>query len=78
MRVSLVELGVYAPPRGMEGWRCFRIEYGGYAESCLVEGLLWIPGMLSANAEVTHWDGCYLVHPWCDVMRAFQRLEDLP
>ena len=44
MRVSLVEQMVmrYPDPR-MEGWRNFRIEYGGHAECCICEGLVWLP-----------------------------------
>jgi hypothetical protein len=43
MRVSLVEYGVFNYPKGMEGWRMFRIEYGGHAESCVCEGHIWLP-----------------------------------
>ena len=46
MRVSLVEQAVLSPPKGMEGWRMFRVEYGGHAERCLVEGVLWLPGLV--------------------------------
>lgn len=43
MRVSLVEYGVRNYPPGMEHWRLYRIEYGGHAEACLCEGLIWLP-----------------------------------
>jgi len=43
MRVSLVEYGVNTFPEGLEGWRLFRIEYGGHAEDCITEGLIWLP-----------------------------------
>jgi len=46
VRVSLVEQAVMRPPEGMEGWRMFRVEYGGHAERCLVEGVLWLPGLV--------------------------------
>jgi hypothetical protein len=75
MRVSLVEQAVLNPPAGMEGWRCFRIEYGGHAEHCIAEGVLWVPDLLTQGAEVTHWDGCYQFHPWCSIMREFDKLE---
>jgi len=41
--ISLVEYGVQSYPKGMENWRCFRIEYGGHAEDCLAEGHIWLP-----------------------------------
>lgn len=50
MRVSLIEQAVLRPPPGMEGWRMFRIEYGGHAEACIVEGIVWLP------PTVTHED----------------------
>ena len=42
--VSLVEMGVmnYPDPR-MEGWRLYRIEYGGHAMDCVCEGMIWLP-----------------------------------
>lgn len=47
--VSLVEQGVFHYPKGMEGWRNFRIEYGGHAEKCIVEGVIWLPPQISAD-----------------------------
>ena len=41
--VDTVEYGVFNYPKGMEDWRCFRIEYGGHAEQCLTEGHIWLP-----------------------------------
>jgi len=41
--VDLVEYGVFRHPKGMEGWRSFRIEYGGHAEECLTEGHVLLP-----------------------------------
>ena len=41
--ISLVEEMVFNPPKGIEGWRCYRIEYGGHAQACLVEGRIWLP-----------------------------------
>ena len=41
--ISLVEYGVFRHPKGMEDWRCYRIEYGGHAEQCLTEGHIWLP-----------------------------------
>jgi hypothetical protein len=43
MRVSLVEMMVFNPPKGMKNWRAFRIEYGGHAESCIHESMIWLP-----------------------------------
>lgn len=43
MKVSLVEQIVNTPPRNMQGWRMYRIEYGGHAEQCNVEGTVWLP-----------------------------------
>ena len=43
MRISLVEQAVMNYPKGMEKFRMYRIEYGGHAESCLVEGTIWLP-----------------------------------
>jgi hypothetical protein len=41
MRVDLVEQMVMRPPKGMEKWRNYRIEYGGHAQYCVVEGIIW-------------------------------------
>ena len=49
MRVSLVQYGVMTYPPGMEGWGMFRIEYGGHAESCITEGLIWLPPWIDRN-----------------------------
>ena len=43
MRVNLVEEMVFRSPPHMLGWRFFRVEYGGHAETCLREGAIWIP-----------------------------------
>ena len=43
MRVSLVEQMVQRPPRDMDNWRMYRIEYGGHAENCIIEGTIWLP-----------------------------------
>jgi hypothetical protein len=43
VRVDLVEMVVFHPPQGMEDWRYYRIEYGGHAQHCLVEGGIWLP-----------------------------------
>jgi hypothetical protein len=43
MRVDLVEYGVQRYPEGMEKWRMYRIEYGGHAEACRCEGVIWLP-----------------------------------
>jgi len=47
--VSFVEQGVfhYPDPR-MEGWRFYRIEYGGHAESCVLECGIWLPPWVDA------------------------------
>ncbi len=49
-RVSLIEYGVFRHPHGLEGWRLYRIEYGGHAEDCITEGTIWLPPNLSARA----------------------------
>lgn len=41
--IGLTEDGVFNPPRDMEGWRLYRIEYGGFHEHCRVEGRIWLP-----------------------------------
>ena len=41
--VSLVQYMVYHYPEGLEGWRLYRIEYGGHAEDCITEGTIWLP-----------------------------------
>jgi len=43
MRVSLIEYGIARFPEGLENWRCYRIEYGGHAEYCVTEGIIWLP-----------------------------------
>ena len=43
MKVSLTEMMVTTYPKGFEGWRMFRIEYGGHAEVCLMECVIWLP-----------------------------------
>ena len=49
-RVSLVEHGVFRYPEGLEGWRNYRIEYGGHAEDCITEGSIWLPPNVSSHA----------------------------
>lgn len=44
--VSLTEEMVLNPsamPTGLEKWRQYRIEYGGHAESCVVEKVIYLP-----------------------------------
>lgn len=43
MPVSLIWEAVFHPPEGMEGWQAYRIEYGGHAERCVMEGSIWLP-----------------------------------
>lgn len=44
MEVSLVEQCVFHYPNPlMEGWKLYRIEYGGHAEHCIVECGIWLP-----------------------------------
>lgn len=49
MDVSLIEIAVYRYPRGMNGWRAYRVEYGGHAEDCLLETTLWLPENVDAR-----------------------------
>jgi hypothetical protein len=34
---------VFNPPKGLEGYRFYRIEYGGANEDCVYEGAIWLP-----------------------------------
>jgi hypothetical protein len=43
MRHQLVEMGVFNYPKGLEGMRFYRIEYGGHAQYCVYEGAIWLP-----------------------------------
>ena len=47
-RVGFVENAVFNYPEGLEGWRFYRIEYGGHAESCLMESHIWLPPTYNA------------------------------
>jgi len=40
---QLIELAVFHYPEGMEGMRCYRIEYGGHGEDCVREEMIWLP-----------------------------------
>ncbi len=44
--VDVVEEMIMNPdalPREMREWRRFRIEYGGHAEACLLETVIYLP-----------------------------------
>jgi hypothetical protein len=46
MYISTVEefiLNYKALPPEMDGWRRYRIEYGGHAESCIKECVIYVP-----------------------------------
>lgn len=43
MIVGFTEEMVQTYPKGLEGWRFYRIEYGGHAEECLCESYVWLP-----------------------------------
>jgi hypothetical protein len=43
------EQAVFNPPKGMEGWRNFRIEYGFEGDG-LPEGSIWLPPYASWEA----------------------------
>ena len=43
MYIGLTEYGVFNYPEGMEGWRYYRIEYGGFNEYSLAETTIWLP-----------------------------------
>ena len=47
--ISFVEYGVFRYPPGLEGWRCYRIEYGGHAEDCIKECVIWLPPNLDPD-----------------------------
>lgn len=47
--VSLIEQGVFSYPKGMQGWRFYRIEYGGHAQNCSCEGSIWLPKYFDAE-----------------------------
>lgn len=36
----------------LKGWRRYRIEYGGHAEECLCEGVVYLPRNADSNAIV--------------------------
>jgi len=40
---SLIWMAVFHPPEGMENYRAYRIEYGGHAMACIMEGTIWLP-----------------------------------
>ena len=58
MPVDLIEQGVITFPRGMDGWRMYRIEYGGHAENCLCEGTIWLPPYADRDLGERFW------RPW--------------
>ena len=41
--ICFIEYGVFHYPEGMEGFRCFRISYGGVNEETIMEGTIWVP-----------------------------------
>lgn len=41
--VSLIEMFVFHPPEGLEGWHYYRVEVGGHAMACITEGGIWLP-----------------------------------
>lgn len=43
LSVHAVENAVFRWPEGLEGWRMFRLEYGGHAESCKWETHIFVP-----------------------------------
>lgn len=48
-RVSAIEYGIFKYPEGLEGWRCYRLEYGGHAEACIRECVIWLPPNLDVR-----------------------------
>jgi len=40
---TLIWQAVFNPPEGMENYEAYRIEYGGHAMDCLIEGVIWLP-----------------------------------
>jgi hypothetical protein len=41
--ICFIEEVVFHPPEGMDGFRFFRIEYGGVNEESVMTGAVWIP-----------------------------------
>jgi len=42
--INLIEQAAFNYPHPeLEGWRFYRIEYGGHAERCYYEGSIWLP-----------------------------------
>jgi hypothetical protein len=39
-----------AIPEGMNGWRRYRLEYGGHAQECEMECIIYLPPWASAEA----------------------------
>lgn len=53
MRVSAIEEFIMNEKSKIYGWRTFRLEYGGHAEDCIVEGRVYIPpDVLGSTREI--------------------------
>ena len=52
MSFDLIEYRVQNYPPGLKGWRFFRMEYGGHAEHCIIEGHIWLPPWM----DIVEWE----------------------
>ena len=55
MNINFVEEMVQTFPKGMENWRMYRIEYGGHAEACLIESVIWLP----SNSKISELENLF-------------------
>jgi hypothetical protein len=74
--IDLTEEMVYNPPRNMEGWREYRIEYGGIHQDCLVEGSIWLPRHADPDAIVAILKG--MIEMENDTLYGDEMMEDKP
>lgn len=51
--IGLTEYAVFNHPPEMDGWRMYRIEYGGVNKDQLTEGTIWLPPHV--DAEDVEW-----------------------
>ncbi len=45
--ICFTEMMVANPPTGLEDFRFYRIEYGGFNEQTLMESMIWVPPWVS-------------------------------
>ena len=73
LKVSLIEQAVVNPPEGMpDGARMYRIEYGGHAEACVAEGLVWLPKNADRDEFERHLQDLWAASEKCPARRIFE------